>query len=134
MTSGLRKAHKYIWLALTIVIPTVMAFAIKDLQFPAKNTQTKTGIPRNSAVVKGVENDVAWLILTKYQTISVNLKSPLKYPSSLVYELNKDGSQGRFLGQLTNSMIVHHFEIEKPISGIIIYDALKESEITKLTF
>ena len=39
MTSGLRKAHTYIWLLLLIIVPLIMILSMKDLAiFSSENT------------------------------------------------------------------------------------------------
>lgn len=137
MTSGLRKAHKYIWLLIAISIPILIVFSIKDLDvFSSKSVSLSEIEATKSNVIKVAENDLIKVSLIKMDStnsIEVILKSTLKNPSSLVYELNKNNEKGVFIGQLT-TVGVYNFETKESLKGVIIYDAIKEKLIGKLKF
>lgn len=40
MTSGFRKAHKYIWLLLIIIVPVIMFYSIKALELFSSGNNT----------------------------------------------------------------------------------------------
>jgi hypothetical protein len=137
MTSGLRKAHRYIWLILIIVIPILIFFSIKNLDVfssePNVSVQFKAS---KETIVSSSENDlIKASLFTKESTnhIEVILKSPLKNPSSIVYTLTDDNSKGELIGQLS-TVGIYSFKLKKAVKGVVIYDALKESLITKLAF
>ncbi len=127
-----RKAHKFIWLLLLIIIPTIMFFSIKDLDLFSSN-------PNNSSQLSGpkktpisiFENDIVKASVYESK-IEIILKKTLKNASSVVYEINSEGKKGQLIGQLTTAGI-YDFNIHNLPKGIIIYDDLKQAEITKLS-
>ena len=137
MTSGQRKAHKYIWLLIAIGIPALIVFSIKDLDvFSSKSDSISKVEATKSNVIKIAENELIKASLIKMDStnsIEVILKSTLKNPSSLVYELYKNDEKGELIGQLT-TVGIYNFELKQSLKGIIIYDALKETLISKLEF
>ena len=137
MTSGLRKAHKYIWLILIIAVPVLVLFSIKDLDLSASESDSSLNIETGrSHVLKVSENELikaSLFVQDSMNFIEVILKSPLKNPSSIVYALKDNNQKGRIIGQLT-TVGIYNFDVIKAPKGIIIYDALKESLITKLNF
>ena len=137
MTSGLRKAHKYIWLLIVIGIPILIVFSIMFLDvFSSKNISSLEIKATKSNVIKVAENDLIKASLIKMDStnsIEVILKSPLKNPSSLVYGLIKNDEKGVLIGQLT-TVGIYNFELKKPIKGIVVYDGLKEKLISKIEF
>ena len=137
MTSGQRKAHKYIWLLIAIGIPFLVVFSIKDLDvFSSKSLSLSEIEATKNNVIKVAENELIKASLIKMDStnsIEVILKSTLKNPSSLVYELQKNNEKGKLIGQLT-TVGIYNFELEESVKGVIIYDTLKESLITKLAF
>jgi hypothetical protein len=137
MTSGLRKAHKYIWLILIVIIPVLIFFSIKDLDVFASESDSNLSMETiQSNVLKVSENELIKASLIEKDStsfIEVILKSPLKNPSSIVYALKSKDQKGRIIGQI-NTVGIYNFDVTKNPKGIIIYDALKESLITKLNF
>ncbi len=136
MTSGQRKAHKYIWLLLLICIPIGIYFSVKDLSFSSEKTLASETEITKKDILKTVQNEVIKITTyKKVNSIEIILKTPLKNATSVAYLLNKDFTKGKFIGQLA-TVGVYNFNIDKEenIIGIAIYDALKETLITKLTF
>ena len=133
MTSGLRKAHKYIWLLIAIVIPIGMIFAIKDLDFYSSERHNISELEGSKEVsLNSFENDI--VKVSVYEShIELILKLTLKNSSSIVYEMNTKGNKSNVLGQLTTAGI-YKFKINKLPKGIIISDDLKNVDITKFTF
>ena len=137
MTSGLRKAHKYIWLILIIAVPVLIFFSIKNLNvFPSESdTVLKIETPKINVLMVS-ENDLikaSLIIKDSINFMEVILKSPLKHPSSFVYTLTDGDEKGTLIGQLT-TVGIYSFELKEATKGVVIYDALKESLITKLAF
>ncbi len=133
MTSGQRKAHKYIWLLLIIIVPILIIFSIKDLDaFASKNNISNEFKVSKDAVLKAAENELIKVSLSS-NSIEIILKSTLKNASSIVYESDSEGNKKEIIGQLTTSGI-YNFKIENQPKGIVLYDELKENVITKLTF
>lgn len=137
MTSGLRKAHKYIWLLIIISIPILVVSSIKNLDvFSSKFDSTSKIEATISNVIKVAENDLIKVSLIKKNSINsieIILKSTLKNPSSLVYELHKDNKKGAFIGQLT-TVGIYNFNTKELLNGIVVYDSLKDVIITKILF
>ena len=133
MTSGQRKAHKYIWLLLAIIIPVIMIFAIKDLNvFSSENNTSSTLEGSKKVSLKSFENDIIKASLFESH-VEIILKSTLKNTSAVVYEMDKKGNKTIIIGQLTTAGI-YNFNINNLPKGIIIYDDLKHVEITKFSF
>ena len=133
MTSGLRKAHKYIWLLLIIIVPVMMVFSIKDLDiFSSENNTTSQLKGSKKVSLKTSENDIIKASVFE-RHVEIILKSTLKNSSSVVYEMDEKGNKSGVIGQLTTAGI-YNFNINILPKGIIIYDDLKDVEITKLSF
>ena len=133
MNSELRKAHTYIWLLLIVIISVVIFFSIKDLAIFSSESDTIAQIKGSKKQpLTSFENDLIKASVYK-KTIELILKSTLKNPSSIVYEMNEEGNKSTSIGQLTSAGI-YSFNIQKPPKGIIIYDAIKNVEITKFSF
>lgn len=133
MTSGLRKVHKYIWLLLLIIVPVIMFFSIKDLDiFSSENNATSQLKGSKKVNLKTFENDIVKASVFENH-IEIILKSTLKNSSSIVYEMGEKGNKSDVLGQLTTAGI-YNFVINNLPKGIIIYDELKQVEITKFSF
>ena len=134
MTSVLRKAHTYIWLVLIIMVPTMMFFSVKDLAiFSSEKESVKTSLEAsNKTRIASTENDIikASLYVSHIEMI---LKTTLKNATSVVYSMDSNGNKSDIIGQLATAGI-YKFTIKNLPKGIIIYDALKAVEITKLTF
>ncbi len=133
MTSGLRKAHKYIWLLLIIIVPVMMVFSIKDLEiFSSENNTTSQLKGSKKVSLKTSENDIIKASVFE-RHVEIILKSTLKNSSSVVYEMDEKGNKSGVIGQLTTAGI-YNFNINNLPKGIIVYDDLKDVEITKLSF
>jgi hypothetical protein len=133
MTSGLRKAHKYIWLLLIIIIPVIMVFSIKGLNIFSPENNTVSQLEGSKKVsLKTSENNIIKIAVFENH-VEIILKSTLKNSSSVVYVMDEKGNKSSVIGQLTKAGI-YNFNINSLPKGIIIYDALKQVEITKLSF
>ncbi len=133
MTSGLRKEHKYIWLLLIIIVPVIMIFSIKDLDVFSLEDNSVSQIESSKKVsVKSFENDIIKIAVFENH-VEIILKSTLKNSSSIVYEMDEKGNKSNVIGQLTTAGI-YNFNINSLPKGIIIYDDLKQVEITKFSF
>ena len=130
MTSGLRKAHKYIWLLLAIAIPVLILFSIKDLDVSSSEIASYKFEASKSNVLKVAENELIKASLHS-NSIEVILKSTLKNPSSILYAMDSNGNKDAVIGHITSSGI-YNFEIADQPKGILLYDALKKEIITKL--
>jgi hypothetical protein len=133
MTTGLRKAHKFIWLLLIIVIPVIMVFSIKDLGLFSSEKNTASQVTGSKKVsLKSFENDIVKTsVFESY--LEIILKSTLKNSSSVVYNMDEKGNKAGVIGQITTAGI-YNFSINNLPNGIIIYDDLKDVEITKFSF
>lgn len=133
MNSGLRKAHKYSWLLLLIIIPLIMFFSIKDLVL-FESTNNRDISPNISKVIpdRNFENDL--IKVAFYQkNIEIILKTTLKNASSTVYAVDDNLKKQKVIGQLTTAGI-YTFEIIDIPKNILLYDDIKNVLITKTNF
>jgi len=137
MTSGQRKTHKYIWLTLTICIPICIYLSVKNLSFSSKNTLELKSEITAKKILKTKQNEIVKVTTFKNShsnSIEIILKTPIKNATAVAYLLNKNFTKGELIGQIT-TVGIYNFNIENEIEfGVVIYDALKETLITKLTF
>lgn len=133
MTSGQRKAHKVLWLLLVIIIPAIIVFAVKDLDIfnPVENEFADIESSKKK-VLKSSENELIKVSLYE-NSIEIILKSALKNSSSVVYGLDDNEKKGQLIGQISN-VGIYSFKTSKQLKGIVVFDVLKETEITKLIF
>jgi len=133
MNYGLRKAHKYIWLILVIIIPIVILFSIMDLGVFSSENDGVSQIDSSKMINIGyVENDLISASFSENK-IKIILKTTLKNSSSVVYAIDAKGNKSDIIGQLTTAGIYTFNSISKP-KGIIISVDLKNVQITKLMF
>ena len=133
MTSGLRKAHKYIWLALVVIIPIIIIFSIKDLSvFSSEKDEVSQIEYSENENITSFENDIIRASFSENK-IEIILKTTLKNSSSVVYAVDAEGNKSKIIGQLTTAGIYTFKNNAKP-KGIIISDDLKDIQITKLMF
>ncbi|UII80661.1 hypothetical protein [Flagellimonas sp. CMM7] len=129
MDADLRKRHKYSWLSVAIVLPILLVFIIKDLDFNQhENVSQETNASSSSDIV-----DTNLTRSKGAYILELNVKSPLKSASSVVYALNMKGEKDSKLG-LINGVGSYSFPSKKEIKGIVIQDVLKNQEILKLEF
>lgn len=128
-----RKVHKYIWLILALGLPFLLFFSVKNLDFSSTTKKEKTeDLINSSPLLKTAENE--WVKASiNSEGLEMLLKKPIKSASSIVYELTEKGKKGKTLGQVSTAGI-YSFQCRNSILGIVIFDKLKESEITKLKF
>ena len=133
MNSHQRKAHKYIWLLLIVIVPLIMILSVKDLDLLSSTSNNASQFEGSKKVsLTSLENDI--IKASVYQNnIEVILKVPLKNSSSVVYGLDEKGSKTRLIGQLATVGIYNFNLIDIP-RGLMVYDELKQVEITKLLF
>tara|TARA_B110000967_G_C18895027_1_gene569989 strand:+ start:1483 stop:1824 length:342 start_codon:yes stop_codon:yes gene_type:complete len=110
-----------------------MIFSVKDLDILSSKNNQKT---KNEVSIEKrldvVENSI--IKATLYKTyVEIVLKSSLKNASSVVYELNSEGEKSTIIGQLSTAGI-YRFSIHKLPNKLLIYDDLKQTNITKITF
>jgi len=129
MTSGLRKAHRYIWLVLFIAIPIMIVFATKNLSFSGPNSeQSSTTTFTEKSTKAAFENELVKVAL--YPTnVELILKRPLKNASCIVYAIDKNDVKTA-IGQLTTPG-KYQFKVTDLPENILIYDEIKDVLITK---
>lgn len=120
MIAGQRKAHKYIWIGMVIVLPVLIVFAVKDLDFRSERAQITSG-----------ESPIS--VSRTEQSVTIQVNTPLKSTASLVYEMQTNGSQGKVLGQLEGKGD-YNFSISQGAKGIYIVDPIKKVELLKIEF
>lgn len=137
MTSGLRQAHKIIWIVLIIVVPIVIVFATKDLALFSSEAKVSPQFEAlKDKVLIVAENEVLKASVIEKDSMNyleLILKSPLKNSSALVYTASATGDKIEAIGQLS-TVGIYNFKMQEKPKGILLYDALKEVEITKISF
>ena len=111
-----RKAHKYIWLVITIAIPILLFFAIKDLDF-----SSKPGTLKSKQLTAYIEEN----------TLQIQLNEPFKSPSPLVYEMDTNGKVGKLIGQL-RGVGNYKFMVSSKVKGLVVLDGIKKEELFKI--
>lgn len=129
MTSGLRKLHFYSWVAIAVLGCVFLFFAIGGLDFSSKENSSVDNLD-NTISLYARENDQIKVYRTPAK-IRLVLKEELKASSSIVYALEKHGKKGKVLGQVT-SLGEYVFDFSEEIQGILIFDPIKEVELTRL--
>ncbi len=120
MIAGQRRAHKYIWIGILAVLPLLMLLAVKDLDFSTiRVSRTSTGLPVSVSLTG--------------QSISIQVNTPFKSTSSLVYEMQPNGSRGVVLGQLEGRG-TYNFPVSEVAKGIYVVDPIKDVELLKMEF
>ena len=118
MIGSQRKVHRLIWLVMAVILPVLLFFATKDLEFGSKPYQDQEQLE-----VK----------LTKNKTVLIELKKPFPNASSVIYEVDSNGNLGKLLGQF-QGMGTYEFELSDTASGIAVVDKLKNTNIYTTTF
>ena len=114
MTSGLRKAHKYIWLALVVIIPIIIIFSIKDLSvFSSEKDEVSQIEYSENENITSFENDIIRASFSENK-IEIILKTTLKNSSSVVYAVDAEGNKSKIIGQLTTAGIYTFKNNAKP--------------------
>jgi hypothetical protein len=121
MIAKQRKAHRYIWLLLSITIPFLLFFAVKNLQFPSNTTLINQ------------EGMVFETTLMENRIVHIQLNKPIPNSSSVVYEIDSNGELGRVLGQI-KSKAEYRFQLSKNAYGISVVDKIKNENIYTTTF
>ena len=132
MTSGLRKAHRYSWLILGVVVPVMIVFAIKDLNLDATNPGKSVNTEFTKKNFKSAfENELIKVAFTS-NSIELILKKTLKNASSVVYAVDKNGVK-TVIGQLTTAG-KYQFSVNQTPKNILIQDKIKGVLITQTDF
>ena len=118
MIANQRKAHKFIWILLTIGIGTFLFISIGRIDF----AQPSKTFPKEQVLATLKENRV-----------TLSIQTPLKSASSLVYELLADGTPGMLLGEI-GAEGSYSFKTSEKTKGIIIVDRIKNNHLFKTTF
>ena len=132
MNSFQRKVHRSSWILLAIGIPVFMFFAVKHINYQDSERLMIFNSPSEKVVLKTTENKLIRANLYDNH-LEIILLSPLKNASTIVYSTDKQGKQLKVIGQLTSSG-TYTYTISDEINVIELYDAIKQTEITKLLF
>ena len=134
MTSGLRKAHKFMWLFLGALGMVLIVASIKSV---------KQSLPldKNISAVEPVEgfhivqDNADWLIQIKEATpknkVDIIVKRPLKSASTGVYTTSSNQEREAFLGSMDKKG-VYSFEVDKTVTNIQLFDAIKNTTIQNI--
>ena len=133
MNAGQRKAHKIIWILLVLGLPVFMYLSINHrssnaLELHCSNKERPSVALPDSAA----KNDLIKVTYGEGQ-LNVQLLRPIKSAATLIYTLDKDGRSQQLLGQISDAR-TYVFSIQEEITGILLFDPVKKSEITKLLF
>ncbi len=134
MTSGLRKAHKILWIVLTVVGIVLIVFAIKSVKQQLRTDEDIAITTASEAVHAVINNDQLQVRVEELATtnqLQIAIKKPLKSASTVVYALTSDNTQGAFLGSIDKKGL-YTFDIDKSIKKIQLYDGIKNTEIQNI--
>ena len=133
MISGQRKAHYIIWILIAICVPVFMFLSVKGLDFDTTERESPvTEKVKKGNLLKTSENE--FMKANVYNDhLEIILKLPLKNASTIVYNTDENGKRLNSVGQITASGI-YTFKINDELLGVALYDAIKETEITKILF
>lgn len=120
MIAGQRKAHKFIWLGLSVLMGILLVVAVKDMQFSSSSVKAKTEIPFKAE-------------LRENNTVFIRLNEPLKIPSALVYEIRSNKELGAVLGKLSGKG-AYTFSLSKNAIGIAVFDNIKNQKMYTTLF
>lgn len=127
-----RKAHRYIWILIAVGFPILLIFSIKDLDYTSPSKPEINASKARVSENQSSENE--WIRISKNaDDLEILLKKSLKSSASVLYELNDQGEAGEIIGQLS-SVGFYSFHPSRKIKGVILFDDLKKTEITKLKF
>ena len=134
MTSGLLKTHTYIWLVMIIVIPVLLFFSIRNLEFSTPTQEVFYGSNVVGEPLTTGENEFIKAIVYKDDTsklmLEVVLKTTLKNSSALVIPITENGDEAS-IGQVSDKG-VYTFILEKKPKSLSLKDALKDEYITTI--
>lgn len=134
MTSGLRKAHKVIWMVLGILGVVLIIASINSVKEPL-GIDSDTSISSTKENVRTIEDNVQLSVnieeLANINKLHIVIKKPLKSAASSVYVLTNDQERGAFLGSIDNKGL-YTFTIEKTAKKIQLYDGIKKSVIRNI--
>jgi hypothetical protein len=125
-------------MVLILVIPIMIYFSIKDLQyFPKHDHALISNKFPVSERIKFAEDEFIKAALyglgSENVQLEITLKNPLKHPIVAVHILDENYTKGDFIG-LLNSASKYYFPAYPSIKGILLYDTIKDEVITKLEF
>jgi hypothetical protein len=134
MTSGLRKAHKIIWIVLGLLGAVLIVLSINSVKQPFL-TDSDASIATTTEGVHTIEDNAQFYMSIEEQansnTLQIVLKRPLKSASTIVYTLTSDLKKGTFLGTIDKKGL-YAFDIDKSIKKIQLYDGIKNNEIRNI--
>lgn len=145
MDADLRKRHKYNWLLLAVLLPILLIFIIKDLDFSNSSRHIVNNEVRSIPFVKVLkekENELIKIELlqeTKEKSFHLVIKKPIKSASTIGYLVYSENKKVKLPGKMDKvSGYVYSLGNEKlnfdAILGVILHDEIKGKEITKLEF
>ncbi len=135
MTGRQRRLHTYIWLVIAVVLPILMIMAVKDLSYGSIISQPISDKTEPATALVLEQEMLKTEIITASGTtrLQIYVKKPIQHPSALVYTLNDMGEKDLLLGQL-EGVGQYSFDLPTAINGIVLYDAIRDMEIEKMTF
>ena len=119
MMASQRKAHRFIWLGMALVIPVLLYFAVRNLTFIHPTADAPPSEILNAKLGAG--------------EITITLNRSFKSASAVVYGFNKEGRLGSPLGQLLEAG-TYSFKTSDGMIGFVVVDMIKEQELYKVKF
>ena len=134
MTSGLRKAHKIIWIVLVLIVPVLIVFSVTGIKEPLltdsdlvlSNYETA-----NQSILEDEHFSISLKVEKTVNKLQIILKRPLKSASAVVFGISSKANKEEYLGTIDRKG-VYTFNLRKATKGIRIYDGLKEIEILNI--
>ena len=132
MNSTQRKVHKYVWMVLVIVVPLIIVMSIKDLDITSIRTQKTSETAMQTGKGSVYQNEIFKVNLYE-ESLDLVLKQPVKSTSIAVYGLDSNLVRDVILGQLSTEG-TYRFTLKDRPAGVLLFDGLKNTEISKLLF
>ena len=135
MTRGQRRIHGLIWAFLGVMLSVLMIISLQHIPATSKKSAEVLKTPESTS---SLNFDQDWIRTTIIQSregskLQIVLRESIKYPSALVYTLDKQGERDILLGQLFG-VGNYSFQLPQELGGILLYDEIQGVEIEKLEF
>ena len=127
--------HKWSWLLIVLAMPVVSFIALRGISETKVESSTLLRPDQDSSLVLTEKGELGAILEDREGSseLIIKLFQPLKSASTLVYSADGNGEKGTLLGQL-QSVGEYSFMLSERPEGIILYDAIKATEIEKLEF
>ena len=138
MIAPQRKRHFISWILLALGLPALVILAVINIpQFPTEEGYVQPPTAEG-AILKSVENDQLTISLRgegeQVRQLEILVKESFKSPFPVIYPLQGETRGAALIGDGIGGKGLYRFALDEVISGIEVWDPVKEVELTKLNF